>query len=221
MILFYMKIVLKSDATFGRGDGVTGLVDTEVMYDELGLPYLGGRAIKGILVNECADILAAIPNDERKAKWVQAAARLFGCPGSTSNEQSILSISNATLPEDLQQAVFQGQMTPAEILDTLTAIRQQTALEDSGVYKEHSLRNQRVVLRKTPFMARLIFNEPPTDNDLALLHACNKAFMRAGTSRTRGRGAVIVTFCDQSKCPIPDEKYYQAFKQEYMGRGAG
>jgi len=49
MILFYMKIVLKSDATFGRGDGVTGLVDTEVMYDELGLPYLGGRAIKGIL----------------------------------------------------------------------------------------------------------------------------------------------------------------------------
>ncbi|HQO98912.1 MAG TPA: hypothetical protein PLF72_14310 [Anaerolineaceae bacterium] len=217
---FHLKIILKRDATFGRGDGVAGLVDTEVMYDDLGLPYLGGRAIKGILVNECADILAALPNDSRKEKWLAAAARLFGSPGSTEKEQSILFMGDARLPEEIRTMIALGGMTPADVLETLTAIRQQTALEESGVYKEHSLRTQRVILRETPLIARILFLEEPTSDDLALLHACIKSFRRAGTSRNRGLGLLEAIFLDQTYQAIPDDRYYLGFRSDYMKEGS-
>lgn len=60
MRTYWLKFTLKSDATFGRGDGVAGMVDSEVQHDSYGLPYLGGRTIKGLLGEECASILFAL-----------------------------------------------------------------------------------------------------------------------------------------------------------------
>ena len=37
-----IKITLKSAATFGRGDGVPGLVDREIEHDTNGFPFLRG-----------------------------------------------------------------------------------------------------------------------------------------------------------------------------------
>lgn len=39
----WLKFTLLSDTAFGRGDGVAGLVDAEVLHDPYGLPYLGGK----------------------------------------------------------------------------------------------------------------------------------------------------------------------------------
>lgn len=243
MSTYYLLFTLKSDTTFGRGDGVAGDVDAEVMHDDWGLPYLGGRAIKGILVNECADILAALPNDERKKSWQEAAARLFGRPGSTERDQALLSIGDAQLPEDVRMAVEkstlktieqrwaaasgtdsaagkpafvsrQRALLRAETLETLTATRQQTAMEMSGVPKEHSLRVQRVILRETPFEARLEWLGNDDEKSLALLHACVKAFRRAGTSRNRGRGLLEAKLLSAARQPAGVQAY-QAFKSEY------
>ena len=49
-----LQITLVSQATFGRGDGVAGLVDIEVLHDEMGLPFLHGRSLKGLLMATCA-----------------------------------------------------------------------------------------------------------------------------------------------------------------------
>ena len=51
-----MEITLLSDVTFGRGDGVAGLIDAEVEHDEYGMLYLRGRTLQGLLVEECANI---------------------------------------------------------------------------------------------------------------------------------------------------------------------
>lgn len=66
MTLLKLKFILKSDATFGRGDGVAGLVDSEVQHDEYGLPFLGGRALKGLLEEECANIVFALKVQQNK-----------------------------------------------------------------------------------------------------------------------------------------------------------
>jgi hypothetical protein len=218
MHTYFLQFVLKSDATFGRGDGVAGLVDTEVQHDEYGCPYLGGRAIKGLLVNECADLLAALP-DVIQMRWKKSAQHLFGNPGSALGDNALLSIRDAQLPEDLRRAIARDvtkEKNPVkreEILETLTALRRQTAIEDSGVARQSSLRTVRVILRETPFEAALHFTEEPTEDDLALLAACIKAFRRAGSGLTRGRGKLIAELLNESHQSITKE-FFAKFRLE-------
>jgi len=57
---YILQIELCSETTFGRGTGQVGEVDLEVQHDEMGCPFWSGRALKGVLVNECAEILGAL-----------------------------------------------------------------------------------------------------------------------------------------------------------------
>lgn len=205
MTTFWLKFELVSDATFGRGDGAAGVVDVEVQHDEWGCPYLGGRSLKGLLVCECAEILAALP-EAIKPRWERTAQRLFGNPGSTLEDNALLFTGDARLPDDLCAAIAQdvqrGNPRREEVLESLTALRRQTAVDESGVPKEHTLRTVRVVLRETPFEAKLRFAEDPNEDDLALLAACVKAFRRAGTGRNRGRGRLRAELLDANHKPI-------------------
>jgi len=214
MNTYFLRFVLASDTTFGRGDGVAGLVDTEVQHDEYGCPYLGGRALKGLLVNECADILAALP-EPAKFRWEQSAQHLFGKPGSRLEDDALLFIGDAQLPADLRSAIAvdiaREQVRREEVLESLTTLRRQTAMEDSGVAKPQSLRTVRVILRQTPFEATLHFAEEPTEDNLALLAACVKAFRRAGTGVTRGRGRLTAELLDASHQQITG-RYFAAFR---------
>ena len=62
MPVYTLKIKLLSDTTFGRGDGVAGLVDQEVEHDPYGFPYLRGRTLKGLLSEECDNLIAILTN---------------------------------------------------------------------------------------------------------------------------------------------------------------
>ncbi len=214
MNTYFLKFVLESDAAFGRGDGVAGMVDAEIQHDEWGCPYLGGRSLKGLLVLECAEILAALPD---KARWEGAAQRLFGNPGSTLEDNALLSIGDAQLPADLRTAIAQDvreeKIRREGVLESITALRRQTAMDESGVPKPHSLRTGRVILRQTPFEADMHFAAKPTENDLALLAACIKAFRRAGSGRNRGRGRLAAELLDSTRQPITD-KYFATFRKE-------
>lgn len=206
MTTFWLKFMLKSDTAFGRGDGVAGVVDTEVQHDAYGLPYLGGRALKGVLGEECANILFALECQEQAQRWQTAAQRLFGSPGSQDEDQSLLHVGDARLPEDLRNAVVAGinqeesdprKLTREQVLHSLTAIRWQTAINaKTGAPQKETLRSVRVILRETPFAAALTFLVDPTPDDLALLAACVKSLRRAGTGRNRGHGELAAQLCD-------------------------
>jgi len=220
----YIHITLKSDATFGRGEGVAGLVDEEVEHDpETGLPYLRGRTLKGLLVEECANILYALERQNSKAlaKLKQAAGFLFGRPGSTLDDDARMHVGPALLPEELRQAVEahikHNKLTPSEVLESLTAIRRQTAVaEEAGAPEEGSLRSMRVVLRETPFIASLDFDEAPGEEAKALLAACVLSLRRAGLGRNRGRGRLKARLLDENKNDIT-EAYFQRFRQLVRG----
>lgn len=222
MTTFCLKFTLKSDATFGRGDGVAGVVDNEVQHDAYGLPYLSGRALKGLLAEECANILFALECQGRAERWQEAAQRLFGRPGSQEEDQSLLHIGDARLPEDLREAVKRGikrrELTREQVLHSLTAIRRQTAIDpQTGAPLKETLRSMRVILRETPFEAALTFEADPTDDDLALLAACVKALRRAGTGRNRGRGELLARLCDAQGRDVTNdhfERFQKAVQQE-------
>lgn len=186
----WLKLTLNSDTTFGRGDGVAGLVDAEVQHDEYGFPYLGGKTLKGMLGATCAEILYALDKATPSHQWNLSARYLFGSPGSGRDESAHLHVGDACLPEDLRQMIiYEEKLSREEVLESLTALRRQTAMDAStGAPLKESLRTMRVIIRDTPFIARLDFKREPKTHELALLAACVKAFRRAGTGRNRGRG---------------------------------
>lgn len=309
MTTLCIKFETKSDATFGRGDGLASLVDAEVQHDSCGLPFLGGRSLKGLMEEECANILFALKQqfkylfcwndvpennneelisflkDNYNLDWLEsaeidkstdgkmisiskdnnlvemiidqaeekvilkinnnridnlkiemennklnvyqnkysdfkkAAKHLFGKPGSTDSDKAILHISDAKLPEDLRNAIASelenNKLEREQVLNSLTTIRRQTAISESGVPKEGSLRVMRIILRETPFEAELSFDQDPSGMDLPLLAACVKAFRIAGTGRNRGRGELIARLCNEKGDDVIHE-YFEIFEKKVM-----
>jgi hypothetical protein len=193
MTVLTLQFTLASDALLGQGDGVAGLVDEEVRHDRYGCPYLAGKTLKGMLVNECADILDALPAAKQE-KWRNAARLLFGEPGMMSAGIARMQVGDATLPPDLREAVVeavqQGQLRRTDVLSALTTLRQQTAMDpDEGIPKEKTLRTMRMVLRNTQFAAALwLEDDADTTDTRRLLATTVTALRRIGTGRNRGHG---------------------------------
>ncbi|MEZ4518727.1 MAG: hypothetical protein R3C44_18565 [Chloroflexota bacterium] len=129
-------------------------------------------------------------------RWEEARQSLFGSPGSLRGDQSQLRFGNAELPAPIRQAVMDTPNSDRlTILESLTAVRRQTAIDGEegnyGVPSEGSLRSMRVVLRNTPFEAHLLSDQMLNDDQLGLLAAAVMAFRRAGTGRNRGHGRLI------------------------------
>ncbi|GIV92080.1 MAG: hypothetical protein KatS3mg056_0789 [Chloroflexus sp.] len=217
MPAYKLQFDLRSAATFGRGDGVAGLVDEEVEHDADGLPFLRGRTLKGLLAEECANILYALGVQQRADQWRQTAYRLFGCPGSTIADTGMLRVSDARLPDALRtaikMAVRNGELSADEVLESLTAIRRQPSMNEYGAPERGSLRSLRVVLPGTMFEATLEFAAEPDAQTLALLVACILAWRRAGTGRNRGRGRLQARLIDSDGVDIT-ERYFRVFAGE-------
>jgi hypothetical protein len=203
MSLFHLKIKLLSDTTFSRGDGVAGLIDSEVEHDADGFPYLRGRTLKGLLSEECDNLIAVLQEDNIRQHWQKVACVVFGSPGSTLDTMASVHIGDACLPKDLRQAVAyqiqEGNLTKTEVLDSLTTIRRQTAIKSDGTPDKGSLRSFRVVMRQLEFAADLIFETDKTEIDgvlieidemLSLLAVGALSLRYLGSGRHRGRGHV-------------------------------
>jgi hypothetical protein len=99
-----------------------------------------------------------------------------------------------------------------DVLEALTDIRRQTAMDETGQPDDGSLRSMRVILRQTTFTARLRFRQTPSETDLALFNACVLAFRRAGTGRNRGRGHLQAILLDDSQKPVT-ASYFKQFQE--------
>ncbi len=215
-----LRLRLESDTTFGRGEGLAGLVDEEVEYDaSTGLPFVRGRTLKGLLVEECANLLFAlqITSSHALSSLEEAATRLFGRPGSGLESAALLHIGPALLPDELRGAVDSGmkraELRPMMVLESLTTIRRQTAInEESAAPEAGSLRSMRVVLRETSFRAWLDFTDNPVENDLALLAACVLSARRSGMGRNRGRGKLSLRLLDEPGIDVTLVPHFEHFK---------
>ena len=211
---YWLQLTLESDAAFGRGDGVAGVVDADVQHDISGLPYLGGKTLKGLLGAACAEVLSAIDQAKpgQSQAWQASALRLFGGPGSEAEQVGWLHVGDARLPDDLRAAitgdVCSRKISASDVLESLTALRRQTAMDaETGAPLKNSLRTIRVILRETIFIARLDFASPlavgekvsdaDQARDVALLAESVRAMRRAGTHRNRGLGKLKAELFDE------------------------
>ncbi|MCS7316563.1 MAG: hypothetical protein RMI94_14150 [Bryobacterales bacterium] len=197
----FLRIELLSDATFSRGGGTPGVVDIEVEHDDYGLPFIGGRTVRGLLRDAWLSMHRYFPELE------PAAVRVLG-KNRALDESCRLRVGDALLPAPVREAVRRAverrepsPLPPETILAALTSIRYQTAEErETGAPAEVTLRSSRVVLRGLFFDARLTWlsDGAPADpasaaEDRRLLALCALAVRHGGMLRNRGRGHLRVT----------------------------
>jgi len=182
-----------SDTTFGSGRGTPGMVDVEVEHDELGLPFLGGKAFRALLRDSWLSMQCVFPD------LFPAACRVFGMPGDM-DDGAILRIGNAVVDSETREwirAALERDMNPVspkDVFDALTAIRRQTAMDRAtGAPAETTLRATRVVIRGLELKAPLTWLEEPTEAEVRCLALATLATRHAGLGRNRGRGHIAVS----------------------------
>ena len=186
----FIEIELLSDAAFSRGEGTAGVVDVEVEHDELGLPFLGGKTVRGLLRDSWLSMRHCFPD------LTEAADRVFG-PEADVDEQSILRIGDALVDGETRKWIEAAQkrerspLSPAAVLEAFTDMRRQTAEERfTGAPAETTLRSMRVVIRGLKLQAPLCWLAKPTDAEIRCLVSALLATRHAGLARNRGWGYI-------------------------------
>lgn len=183
-----ITIDLLSDTTFSRGESTPGAVDVEIEHDDLGLPRLGGKTLRGLLRDTWLSMQNHFPALQ------SAALRIYG-PVGDMEEVSILRLGDAQLDPSVREWVAwaekreQRPIAPTAILEALTDVRSQTSEERStGAPAETTLRAVRVTLRGLQLAAPLNWLHPPTSADIQCLALSVLGTRHAGLARNRGRG---------------------------------
>ena len=183
-----IRLTLRSAATFGRGDGLAGLVDREIEHDTNGLPFLRGKTLKGLLLESAENVVYALEGG-KSGDWAKSKEELFGRPGRGTAERGGLHISDARLPAGLRAELLKAkELKASDVLYSLTGIRRQTAMNPEGGPEHASLRSMRVLLPGVMLEAEVHFDNEPTEIQLQLLTAAVLDMRRGGTGRNRGRG---------------------------------
>ena len=190
----HITITLLSDTTFGRGEGTAGEVDVEVEHDKDGLPFIGGKVLHGLLRDTWLSMQGCFPNLQ------DAAESVLGQEAVLLQDEAILKIRDATLPDDVQAWVRYAvrretdPLRPEQILRSLTDVRRQTAQSRvTGAPEETTLRASRVVVRDITFKAPLAWRQAPTPDQRQVLALCALGTRHGGLGRNRGRGFLQLT----------------------------
>ncbi len=185
-------LTLQSDLCAASGAGYGSIIDTDVCYDEVGIPFIPSRRLKGVL--------------REAAEWIgvedEVVSEIFGeggeCVGDGECAGGSLRIENATMSEyDSIQRELRG-LPKEKVMDLFTYTRAATAIDrEKGSAKKKSLRFMRVVKQYSPkdgeklkFYAKCEV-DPRYEGELTRI--C-KAVRSIGYRHNRGFGAVGCQF---------------------------
>lgn len=178
---YEMRIVLKSDLCSASGDGFSLTIDTDVCYDEFGLPIIPSRRLKGCM-REAAEYIGA-----------EGIEEIFGAAGNINGGE--LRVGNAVLENyaSLKEYVRWNDKSQQQILSLFTSVRAMTAIENDTAKKE-SLRFMRTVNHYSPLEDKkeMVFVAPVEADEKYFdqLDRICQATRNIGYRRNRGFGAV-------------------------------
>ncbi len=192
-----INIELKSDTLPGSGEGYGAVIDTDIVFDELGIPFIPAKRIKGCLkdsAREVKDILL-LSGNSYFTDIENSIKELFGLPGQ--NEASGFQFYNL-FPESYYQMTdwfkylnynYAEIFSKDSILDSFTSIRRQTEIDDKGVAVDHSLRTIRAIRKGLKFIGDILINTDNHESETLLALSCAN-LRRIGTKRNRGLGEI-------------------------------
>lgn len=189
----YIELELLSDTCIGSGESIAGIIDTDVVFNSLGIPYIPAKRIKGVL-REAAEDYALI--DE---SYTNVIDDLFGKAGNDTSGRLIISNGEIENYTQYKEIIKRGKKTEEiqslfyedNVKETFTYVRTQTAIKaETGIAKKNTLRNIRVLKKG------LVFKFPINDiyeEQLELLKGACAFAKHIGVNRNRGYGFVKMT----------------------------
>lgn len=211
-----IKLELLSDTSINSGEGFGAIIDSDIVFDDIGIPYIPAKRIKGCLRDaareacvmlDSAGIDKKTRNKENEYVIIETA---FGKPGD--KESAPVFFSNLMINEYETNQLWLKHLAKTykvlsrdSIISTFTTIRQQTAIDDDGVAGPHSLRTIRVLEKGLCFNGTVrIFTD---DQDIIKILALGCLNLRhIGTKRNRGFGeAACKLYEGNTEVPILPE----------------
>ena len=197
---YIMQIQLLSDTLIGSAEGYGAIIDKDSVFDEVGLPIIPGKRIKGIL-REQAELL-------EKFGGLNSVVELFGKSGLVDKNTEYLSVSSFTLAdyqankEYLKYLIQEGQISRSEVIEYFTTLRMMTSIDKDGIAADTSLRTFRVLNKGLVFTGELHF-EPSQKIYFDSIISLSR---RIGSMRNRGLGHIQCKLVTSAGIQVESEK---------------
>ena len=187
MAALKIKIELKSDLCSYSGEVYNTTVDTDVVYDNYGIPYIPAKRIKGCIRESALEL--------KELGLIDSYDDIFGKEG---DQRSLFTLSNAKI-ENYDAVVnaikafpYKEIVEPQKVLKQYTYVRTQTSVDPkTGSAIENTLRTTRVVKKGQVFYAECDFEGD--DDQLYDFKKAVSIVKHMGVSRSRGLGLVNLT----------------------------
>ena len=211
---YNFKIKLLSDTIIGSAEGFSSTTDNDVIFDEVGLPYIPARRIKGILRDSAEELQEMF--QQSGIDWDFNIEEIFGAIGTT-NSPTRFHLSNFFLPEYketkeyLKKCIEKKQfgLSPNSIINFFCSLRNQTSIDkEKGTAKKHSLRTSRVVNKGYEFWGEANFDDKHKEI-MGLICANTR---RMGTKRNRGFGRISIQLFNTDKTKEIKEESFESLE---------
>jgi CRISPR-associated protein Csx10 len=200
-----IEIDLISPTLIGSGTGFGSIIDSDIVFDETGVPYIPSKRIKGLLRDSAQEMLDAM--NEAGIKWLspEIIEKAFGRPGD--EKPAPVYFSDLTIKDydavkkwlDYLSQKFNTYINSHSIMNFFTEIRQQTSIDEKkGTAEEHSLRTIRLAKKGLSFRGSIDI-ETNNEEIIKLLFVAAKNMRHMGTKRTRGYGSIRCSLFEGEK----------------------
>lgn len=192
-----MKLIMKllSDTCIASGNSIVGIIDSEIEFDELGIPYIPSKRLKGILRENSQDL------EDICEEYNGLTKKLFGSAGDNYEGSKIIigngyiksyDILRENINKGLNTKNFNILFNEYLVKNYFTYMRNQTSIEKStGTSKENSLRCTRTIKKGLIFEFEInTLNKELTQHEKTFLEESCKLVRNIGMNRTRGYGQV-------------------------------
>ena len=208
---YKVQIQLLSDTLIGATEGYGAIIDKDSVFDEVGLPIIPGKRVKGILkaeaelLNKYQPVEIQPRNDNSKKTAIEI---LFGDAGITDKNTEYLSVSNFTLPDYkanktyLKYLIQENEISRSEVIAHFTTMRMMTRIDEDGIAENTSLRTFRVLKKGLVFEGELTFDSDYLDKFKSIVALTR----RIGSMRNRGLGQIQCRLIENSKPDVKPEK---------------
>lgn len=194
------KLIIKllSETLPGSGEGLGANIDLDVVLDNLGIPYLPAKRIKGVLRDALQDTIEMLAQSSINFSNKNNSSEILGKAGQSNSSNFYL--SNLYLSEyheakewlNFLKNQYSNIFSKDVYENYFTEIRHQSTINDDGVTKDGSLRTFRVLRKGLTFEGIIEMAE----EDVKIIALACANIRNIGMMRNRGFGLINCALFD-------------------------
>lgn len=200
---YTLKLSTLSDTIIGSAQSFGTIIDSDIVFDDRGLPYIPAKRIKGLFRNAAEDLMQAEGFKEILNLNERVVLDTYGRIGSNDPEPPII-FENLVLPEidevtawlDYLADKYNYGINQASTVDVFTDLRSHTAIDPkTKTAKQHSLCSSRILRKGFSFEGTIALQDDTEEAGDFLAAIC--LFVdRIGSKRNRGFGKIKLELFD-------------------------